>query len=150
MKTFLLALSISCSALAGEACFVRGTELVTQEVGLARELCFDDVELQLDVFATSKAVVRYTVDGNPFTRTIPLVNGRDRGNGDKAFSFTVEDNASGSFCDSSWLASSTAILVIKRGGASATVGDVAGMLQFTNDNCHSNARLVQSVSYDRQ
>ena len=58
MKFAFLALMLSFSAQAATTCFVRTVELNTKEVSMAQELCFGDVELNLDVFGTSKATVQ--------------------------------------------------------------------------------------------
>ena len=150
MKALFLALLFTTPALADTTCFVRTTELSTQEVTLARELCFGAVELELDVFATSKALIRYSVDGNRAFKKVDLRYGRDLGDGTLAFEFTVESNTEGGYCGDTWEASSTGRLVVKRDGSSASVVGVSGDVSFSNDNCHSGMQTVQELKYDRR
>lgn len=147
MKTALLALLISAPVLADTTCFTRDVALQTNEVSLSRELCFGDVELQLDIFAPSKALVRFSVDGNRAVKTVELRNGRDLGNGTIAFKFTVESDSAGGMCGDTWRASSEATIVVKRDGSSASIQGVTGEVAYSSDNCHSGMRTQQELSY---
>ena len=151
MKTmiFAIALTLTSSAFAATTCFVRNTELNTQQVKLARELCFGPVELQLDVFSTSKALIRFSNDGNRAVKTVALNNGRDLGNGTLTFAFNIENNVAGGGCGDTWVATSTGTLIVKRDGSAASVTAVNAELSFSNDNCHSETRTEQSFKYDR-
>ena len=146
MKMVLLALLISAPAFAN-TCFTRDVELRTNEVTLARELCFGDVELQLDIFSPSKAIVRFSLDSNRAVKTVELRNGRDMGNGSIVFRFNVENNVTGGGCGDTWEATSEATLVVKRDGSSATVTAVTGDVAYSSDNCHSGMRTQQELSY---
>jgi hypothetical protein len=146
MKIALLALLISAPVFA-TTCFTRDVEIRTNEVSLARELCFGDVELQLDIFSPSKAIVRYSLDSNRAVKTVELRNGRDMGNGSIVFRFNVESNVAGGGCGDTWEATSEATLVVKRDGSSATVTAVTGDVAYSNDNCHSGMRTQQELSY---
>lgn len=147
MKFAFLAVFIALPALADTTCFTRDVELRTNKVSLARELCFGDVELQLDIFAPSKALVRFSNDNNRAFKTVELRNGRDLGNGTVAFKFKVESNAVGGGCGDTWEAVSEATLVVKRDGSSAVVTAVTGEVSYSGDNCHSDMRTQQELSY---
>ncbi len=149
MKTLLLALLVTFPVFAETTCFVRNTELATHEVKLARELCFGAVELELDVFATSQALVRFSLDGQRAFKKIELRNGRDLGNGTLAFAFVVENNWAGGQCGDTWNATSTGTILVKRDGSQAQVKEVSAELTFSNDNCHSSEQTVQEFNYDR-
>lgn len=146
MKMVLLALFVSAPAFAN-TCFTRDVELRTNEVTLARELCFGDVELQLDIFSPSKALVRYSVDNNRAVKTVELRNGRDLGNGTISFKFNAESNVAGGGCGDTWEATSEATLIVKRDGSSAFIQAVTGEVAYSNDNCHSDLRTQQELSY---
>ncbi len=147
MKIAFLALFISLPVFASTACFTRDVELVTKEVSLSRELCFGEVELQLDIFAASKALVRFSVDGNRAVKTVELRNGRDLGNGTIAFKFNVENNVAGGYCGDTWGATTEATLVVKRDGSVASVEGITAEVAFSGDNCHSDMRTEQEFSY---
>ena len=148
MKMLLLALFVSAPAFAN-TCFTRDVELRTNEVSLARELCFGDVELQLDIFSPSKALVRFSLDSNRAVKTVELRNGRDLGNGSIAFKFNVESNSAGGGCGDTWEATSEATLIVKRDGTSALIQGVTADVAYSSDNCHSSMRTQQELSYRR-
>ena len=147
MKMAFLALLISAPTFANTTCFTRDVELRTNQVSLARELCFGEVELQLDIFAPSKALVRFSNDNNRAFKTVELRNGKDLGNGTVAFKFNVENNVMGGGCGDTWAAESEATLVVKRDGSSAVVTAVTGEVSYSSDNCHSDMRTQQELSY---
>ncbi len=151
MKIALLALLISAPVFANTTCFTRDVEIRTNQVSLSRELCFGDVELQLDIFSPSKALVRFSVDGNRAmrTKTVELRNGRDLGNGTIAFKFNVESKSVGGSCGDTWQATSEATLVVQRDGSSAVIQDVNAEVAYSSDNCHSDMRTQQELSYRR-
>lgn len=151
MKMAFLALLISAPVFANTTCFTRDVEIRTNEVSLSRELCFGDVELQLDIFSASKALVRFSVDGNRAmkTKTVELRNGRDLGNGTIAFKFNVESDVAGGSCGDTWEATSEATLVVKRDGTSALIQGVTAEVAYSSDNCHSDMRTQQELSYRR-
>jgi hypothetical protein len=146
MKIALLALLISAPVFAN-TCFTRDVELRTNQVSLARELCFGDVELQLDIFSPSKAIVRFSLDSNRAVKTVELRNGRDLGNGSISFKFNVESNVAGGGCSDTWEATSVATLVVKRDGTSAVIQGVTADVEYSSDNCHSSMRTQQELSY---
>ncbi len=146
MKIALLALLISAPVFAN-TCFTRDVELRTNQVSLARELCFGDVELKLDIFSPSKALVRYSVDSNRAVKTVELRNGRDLGNGTIAFVFNLESNVVGGGCGDTWEATSQATLIVKRDGTSASIQGVTAEVAYSSDNCHSSMRTQQELSY---
>lgn len=148
--TALFALFCTAAAFADTTCFVRNTELVTNDVSMARELCFGDVELQLDVFATSKALVRFSIDNNRAFKTVELKNGRDLGNGTLAFRFTAEANTFGGMCGDTWESDVTATLIVKRDGSFASVEAVKGELSYSIDNCHSGMHPKQTITFDKR
>jgi hypothetical protein len=147
MKTAFFALFISLPVFANTTCFTRDVEIRTNEVSLSRELCFGDIELQLDIFAPSKAVVKFTNDGKTGTKTVELKHGRDRGDGTVAFKFNVESNVEGGGCGDTWEATSEATLLVKRDGSSASVAAVTADISYSIDNCHSDMRTQQEISY---
>ena len=49
MKTTLIALLISFSAMAETTCFTRSIEIEPNEITLGRTLCFGDVEVQVNI-----------------------------------------------------------------------------------------------------
>ena len=147
MKVALLALCFSSAALADVTCFVRNEELRTGEVRLAREVCVDGIQLQLDVFAPSKAVMNLSLDGVDVVKTIELKNGVERGNGWVGFSFVVERRSKGEMCDVNWSALATGTLLAKRDGTAAIVESVQGSVSFSSDNCHAPTFRNQELSY---
>ncbi len=150
MKYAFLALMLSFSAYASTTCFVRTVELNTKEVSLARELCFDDVELNLDFFGTSLANVRFSNDGQRALKVVALKNGKDLGNGSVAFAFAADSQTNGGFCSEMWQADAFATLVVKRDGSQAYVVAVDGEVTYSYDMCHSSMRTQQEFSFEKR
>ncbi|MBY0517201.1 MAG: hypothetical protein K2P81_09845 [Bacteriovoracaceae bacterium] len=150
MKFAFLALVLSFSALAETTCFVRTVELNTKEVTMAQELCFGDVELNLDVFGTSKATIRFSNDGLRALKVVDLKNGTDLGNGSMAFNFVADSHTNGGFCSEMWQADAIATLVVKRDGTSAYVAAVNGEVSYSYDMCHSSMRTQQELSFEKR
>lgn len=147
MKTALIALLISFSAMAETTCFTRSTEIETSEITLGRTLCFGDVEVQVDMLSAHKAILRYSIDENRNFKTVDLKNGVARGDGTVVYQVNIESNESGGYCGDTWSATSMATIVIKRNGTMPIIESLEGEIGYSSDNCHSSMRSVQKLQY---
>lgn len=149
MKTALFAsLFLSFSAFAN-TCYVRNVELVRNEVTLAKEICINDIKIKLDNFGKSQAVVSYTLDGSAKDKAVELVRPIERRDGALMFGlYYLESNTDGGFCGDTVEASTSAWLVMNRDGSNARVEEIEGEVTYSNDNCHSNGRVLQTIKYE--
>lgn len=149
MKTALIAsLLLSFSAFA-ETCYVRNVDLVTTEVSLAREICIGDINITLDSFGKSQAVVNYTLDGSPKNKAVELVRPIERRDGALMFGlYYLESNSEGGFCSETTEANTSGWLVMNRDGSNARVEEIEGEVTYSYDNCHSNGSTLQTIKYE--
>jgi len=151
MKTALFAsLFLSFSAFAG-TCYVRNADLVTNEVTLAKEICINNIKVTLGSFGQSKAVISYTLDGEAKDKTIELARPIERRDGALMFGvYYLESNSEGGWCSDTTTAESSGWLIMNSDGSNARVEEIEGEISHTNDNCHSNGRVLQTVKYEIQ
>ncbi len=149
MKTALIAsLLLSFSAFA-ETCYVRNVDLVTTEVSLAREICVGDINITLDSFGKSQAVVNYTLDGAPKNKAVELVRPIERRDGALMFGlYYLESNSEGGFCSETTEANTSGWLVMNRDGSNARVEGIEGEVTYSYDNCHSDGNTLQTIKYE--
>lgn len=149
MKTALLAFLVSFTAMASE-CFVRNVDLVTTEVSMAREICITNIDMNLEVFGNSKAVIKYTLDGVASEKTIKLNNPIERRDGKVLFlAFDLESNSAGGWCSDTTETSIDASLVMNKDGSNVTIEEVTGSVRYSYDNCHSDGREIQSIKFEK-
>lgn len=149
MKSALfLSLFISFSAFA-ETCYVRNAELITNEVSLAREICIGNIDINLNHFGKSAALIHYTLDGVSKTKSIDLVRPIERRDGNIMFGvYYFESNGVGGFCGDTTEASTFGWLVLDANGKNPRIEEIKGEVTFSNDNCHSDGRVIQTVKYE--
>ena len=146
MKLVVLALILSGQAMA-QTCFTRTVELETNEVTLAREICFEAINLDLDYFGGSKAKVKLTADGIAAEKEFSLNAGRVRADGSRLYEVVVSGQSEGGFCDDFWQTEATASIVISKDAKTVAVENVKGELFYSWDQCHSDTDLKQSFDY---
>jgi hypothetical protein len=147
MKALLLASLVSFSAMASD-CYVRTVDLVTNEVTLAKEICINDIALKLEAFGNSKATIAYTLDGEVKEKVITLNNPIELRSGKVLFFvWSLERNSAGGWCSDSTESSIDARLEMNKDGSDVVLTEIKGSVSTTSDNCHSNAREIQSIDY---
>ena len=148
MKTALFAsLFLSFIAFAG-TCYVRNVDLVTNEVSLAKEICINDIMVTLGNFGQSKALISYTLDGVAKEKSVELVRPIERRDGAVMFGvYYLESDSEGGFCSDTTEASTSGWLVMNRDGSNARVEEIEADVTYSNDNCHSNGRTLQTIKY---
>ena len=147
MKALLLASLVSFSAMASE-CYVRTADLVTNEVTLAKEICINDIGLKLEAFGNSKATIAYTLDGVVKEKVIALNNPIELRSGKVLFLvWGLESNFAGGWCSDTTEAAINASLEMNKDGTDVVLTEIKGSVSTTNDNCHSDAREIQSLDY---
>lgn len=149
MKLALIAsMFLSFSAFAG-TCYVRNADLVTKEVTLAKEICINDILVTLGSFGQSKATISYTLDGEAKEKSVELVRPIERRDGALLFGvYYLESNSEGGWCSDTTEASTSAWLVMNKDGSNARVEEIEADVTYTNDNCHSNGRVLQTIKYE--
>lgn len=142
---FLCAL-FSLSAFATSPCFTRNSELQTNQVTLAREICITAIQIAAN---SASATVSFTRDGQAATQTLSLTQwGVPRADGTVAYRVPLEKNTfGGRNCDTGWEVESHATLVVAKGARKAHVESVTAGLDYTNDNCHMGWMTVQQLKY---
>lgn len=148
MKVVVLAMILSGQAMA-QTCFTRTVELETNEVSLAREICIESIDLDLDYFGGSKAKMKITADGVPAEKEFSLNSGRARVDGARLYEVVVSGNSEGGFCDDFWQSEATASIVISKDAKTISVGNIKGELFYSYDYCHSDTDLKQSFDYTK-
>jgi len=151
MKTALLAsLFLSFSSFAG-TCYVRNVDLVTKDVTLAKEICINDIMVTLGSFGQSKAIVSYTLDGEAKEKAVELVRPIERRDGALMFGlYYLESNSEGGWCSDTTTAETSGWLIMNKDGSNARVEEIEGEVSHTNDNCHSNGSVLQTIKYEIQ
>ncbi len=148
MKTALLAFLVSFSAMASE-CYVRTTELVTNEVTMAKEFCVSNIDIKLAGRYDSKAFIKYTLDGVEIEKMMNLSMGVDLRNGRVVhFLYNFESNYYGGSCGDTTEAAINAELEMNKDGSEAKLINIKGSVSTSYDNCHSQLREIQSVPFN--
>lgn len=149
MKTALVAtLFLSFGAFA-DTCYVRNVDVMTNEVSLAKEICVTDIAMKLDTFGSSKATISYTLDGEAKSKSVDLVRPIERRDGQLMFGvYYLESNSEGGWCSDTTTAETSGWLVMNRDGSNARLEEVEGEIRYTNDNCHSDGRVLQTIKYE--
>lgn len=152
MKIALMAsLFVSFGAFAQD-CFIRNEEVTSQEVRLSREICITSIETKLTVFGNSKAIVNYTLDGQPAKKEVSLSNAVTRPDGKVAvgvWSMDLSTDSEGS-CGREVTAAVDGLLVMNDDASEAHIESMEGDVRSTNDNCHSSGRLLQTITYTKK
>lgn len=149
MKTAIIASLLLSSSAFASTCFVRNVDLVTNEVTLAKEICVTDIKMKLDTFGNSKATVNYTLDGVAKDKSVELVRPIERRDGQLMFGvYYLESNSEGGWCSDMTSAEISAWLIMNRDGSNARLEEVEGEVRHTNDNCHSNGSVLQTIKYE--
>ncbi len=146
MTKALLAFLVSFSAVASD-CYVRQVDLVTNEVTLAKELCIDDVKLDLQVFGNSKATILFTLDGTPASKEVALNNPVVRRDGRVVFWTNLQSEHAGGWCGDSTEALIETVITMNKDGSDVKFEEIKGTVSTTNDNCHMDYREIQSFPY---
>ncbi len=147
MKTALLALFVSFSAMASE-CYVRTVDLVTTEVTMAKEICINGLELKLENFGNSKATVKYTLDGVATEKTVNLSYPVELRNGKVLFFVNgLDSDYEGGMCSDTVEASINAELTMNKDGSEAKLSEIKGSVSTSYDNCHSDTREIQAIDF---
>jgi hypothetical protein len=150
MKKFLALSLLSFSAFASE-CFVREVELVTKDVSLAKEICFDEPVVRLDVFGKSTATLNYTLDGVAVQKEVKLERPIERGDGRVAFyAYEIQFNSLGGWCSDMVTANVDLFFSLERDGSNLSLDEVEGIVSSTQDNCHRSMEIIQNISYKRK
>lgn len=149
MKTIILgSLLFSFGAIA-ETCFVRNVEVRSNSVSLAREICIRNIDVKLDVFGTSSAVINYSLDGVAKNRKVSLTNPKKRDDGKVSFNvWSIDSSVVGGGCGHTVEANADATLIMERDGSNPAVAAIDAKITESNDNCHSSGRVTQSFSYE--
>lgn len=143
----LLAFLVSFSAVASE-CYVRQADLVTNEVTIAKEICINDIKLDLEVFGKSKATIIYTLDGVAASKEVSLNWPIERRDGRVLFVYIgLESNVEGGYCGDTIEAQINANLSMNKDGSDVKLEEITGSVSTSNDNCHSDMREIQSIPY---
>lgn len=147
MKALLLASLVSFSAMASE-CYVRTVDLVTNDVTLAKEICINNIDLKLEAFGNSKATIAYSLDGVVKEKVIALNNPIELRSGKVLFFvWGLENDSEGGWCSDTTEAAIDARLEMNKDGSDVVLTEIKGSVSTTNDNCHSDAREIQSFDY---
>lgn len=150
MKTALLATMISFSAFASD-CYVRKVELVTNEVKMAREICFTGVDVKLDVFGKSMAVINYSIDGVAAKKEVKLSNPIELRNGKVLFPvYSIQSDYVGGYCSDMTEASVDLDIIMNKEATEVILENVRGTVTFTNDNCHSSGSELQNIVFEKK
>ena len=148
MKTAILAFLVSFSSFASE-CFIRNSNLAVKEVSLAKEVCITGIELKLQVFGTSEALISYTLDGKEVSKTVRLNSPNYHSQNTVSFFVnSIESSFSGGGCGHTIEADSLAVLVMDKDGGNAHIESIEANVSKSNDNCHSPFRVIQTLSYE--
>ncbi len=148
MRLAFFALILSANTFAAN-CFTRTVELETNLVSLAREICLDSIQLELDYFGASKATVKITMDGKAQERKFSLNNGTLRADGSRLYVVSLNGSSVGGSCDEYWETKALASIVISKDAKSAVMENVKGEVYYSWDQCHSNTDLKQSFFYTK-
>jgi hypothetical protein len=147
MKSALFLLVVSFSAL-GSECFVRTTDLQTNQVKMAREVCILSTEVKLEVFGKSKALIKYSLDGVSAEKTIELSSPIQMRDGRILFSvFGLEYDTEGSLCGETTESLINAQLMMNRDASNVVVNTITGSVYATYDSCHSAGREIESFEF---
>lgn len=147
MKTAFFLLLASFSALSSE-CFVRTTEIQTNQVKMAREVCILSTELKLDFFGKSKALIKYSLDGVNVEKTIELSNPIQMPDDRILFSvIRLQNDSKGGHCSETTESSINAQLKMNRDASNIVLDTVTGSVDYTYDNCHSASREIESFEF---
>ena len=149
MKTALIALLVSFSAMASECYQRQGVPEVT-DVTLPSEFCINDIKLKLEVFGKSEAVLSYSLDGVSQTKVISMNRPIPTPSGKVVFLvWGLYTEFSGGGCGDSYQSEITATLEMNKDATDVKLVDIKGSMQFSNDNCHSGMQEFQSLPYTR-
>lgn len=148
MTKALLAFLVSFSAVASD-CYIREVDLVTNEVTLAKEICINDIKLDLEVFGNSKATINYALDGESKAKEVKLNNPIVRRADGRIvfFVWDLQSEFAGGWCGDSVESKIEATLSMNKDGSDAKLEEIKGSVSTSNDNCHSDMREVQSFPY---
>ena len=149
MKTAILMTLLSFSATAVAAdCYTRSVDLVTNEVSLAREICIEEIAMNLDVFGKSSALIKYTLDGKEASKEVSLLRPIQRRDGKYLFIVSnLQRNSRGGGCSELTEASIDAVLVMNKDASGAMLEEIEGSVSTTWDSCHDTPREIQKFNY---
>lgn len=147
MKTALMSFLLSFSAFASD-CYVRTVEVESTDVTLSKEICIEDIKLDLQMFGKKTALISYTLDGVAKEKEVNLSIPIERRDGKILFLvYGLENNYTGGWCGDLTEANIDADLVMNRDGSGVVLEDIKGRISFTNDNCHMDSRDIQKIPY---
>lgn len=147
MRRLFLGVFLSFSAFA-EDCFVRDVELKSSEVSLAKEICVTDINLELELFGNSYALVSFKLDGVAKTLKTHLKYPKRLSNGKVAFRVENMDiSSTGGLCDHTESASASGHLIMNADGSDAQIESIEAELIENWDSCHGSDEVVQSFYY---
>ena len=147
MKFLFFFLLMTSQAFAQD-CFTRYAEFQNTEVKLAKTICVESVDLNLDYFGKSQATIRLTLDGKAAESIVAL--NRPISTEGNLVSFQVlglDRFYEGGGCSFTTDASVNAQLIVNQKTKTATVKDIFAKVSESWDNCHSRDREVQVVEY---
>lgn len=147
MKTAFLLFLLSFSAVAAD-CYVRSAEVETNEVTLSKEICIEDIKLDIQMFGKKTALISYTLDGVAKEKEVNLSMPIERNDGRVIFFvYDLENNYTGGWCSDMVEGSIEADLIMNKDGSEVVLENITGKIASTNDNCHSETREIQSIPY---
>jgi hypothetical protein len=140
-------LSFSVTAVAAD-CYTRSVDLVTNEVSLAREICIEEIAMNLDVFGKSSALIKYTLDGVEASKEVSLLRPIESRNGKYLFNVSnLQKDSRGGWCSEITEASIYAVLVMNKDASGAMLEEIEGSVSTSWDSCHSPSREIQKFNY---
>lgn len=148
MKIFIFSLLLSLNTIAAEKCFFTTNVLETNRLSVAKEICVKSIDLSLDYFGESKAVVKMTLDGKDVEKSFDLKNVKPRPDGSRLYFVNLESKTTGWSCFEVWDVESKASVVISKDAKSAVVENIQTKLYYNWDGCHGDPEVKQSFFYE--
>jgi hypothetical protein len=147
MKTAILSVFLSFSALASTECYLRTEELSTTEVKMAKEVCIQGIELKLVTVGKSQAFIKYTLDGVNKVKQMDLSTSSAGPDGKVRLLANLESNASNWGCHDVTMAFINGELSMNRDGSNPVLSNIEGEVVFTPDVCHSPTEEIQTLPF---
>jgi hypothetical protein len=150
MRSFIVFAFLSFSAFASD-CFIREDELVTKDVTIPKEICFEEPVIKLVVLGKSRAQIKYTLDGEAAMKEVTLDRPVERQDG--RLSFYVDEIQSdflGGWCSDMTVSQTDLSFSLNRDGTDLKIDEVKASVSSTPDNCHRGMSVIQEIIFKRK
>lgn len=147
---FLFSFFLMSTAAMAQDCYTRNDEFQNSEVKLAKTICIESINLDLDYFGKSQANIKLTLDGKAKEVSLGLTNPLKREGDLVSFKANALDSFfEGTTCGYTTDAAINGELVVNAQTKKAILKEIKAQVIESFDSCHSQDRETQVIKYNK-